>query len=259
VSKSISNPFLFVGKPIRDEYGRQIGRVASFKVTPTGRVDGIFVEHGDGELLSYTSDQINVSDEGNLTISPTLKLKATALCNEIPLIWRKDRALNELVEKKKIPPEMYNSLHSTFEGALNQLKENAKTLTTTIDAQIDSCNKQIHELHSALINLEIEREIGRLNTESYASALGIIQSGLKGANAEKSDLSVLKTKLSNLLLGDAAPAKAPEPAPAPEVPQVKAPEPAPAEVVPKAPEPVASNLPEPPVIIHVRNPNKQNS
>jgi hypothetical protein len=249
VSKSISNPFLFVGKPIRDEYGRQIGRVASFKVTPTGRVDGIFVEHGDGEFLSYSSDQIKV-DNGNLVISPTLKLKATSLCNEIPLIWRKDRALNELVEKKKIPPEMYDSLHSTFEGALNQLKDNAKALTSTIDTEISSCNKQIHELHSALINLEIEREIGRLDNEAYEKALGIIQWGLKGANAEKSDLEVLKSKLSNLLLGDKTPQM-------PEVPKTTAPEPT--ADVPKAPEPVSSNLPEPPVIIHVRNPSKQSS
>ena len=248
MSKSISNPFLFVGKPIRDEYGRQIGRVASFKVTPTGRVDGIFVEHGDGEFLSYSSDQIKV-DNGNLVISPTLKLKATSLCNEIPLIWRKDRALNELVEKKKIPPEMYDSLHSTFEGALNQLKDNAKALTATIDTEINNCNKQIHELHSALINLEIEREIGRLDNEAYEKALGIIQWGLKGANAEKSDLEVLKSKLSNLLLGD----KTPE---VPEVPKTKAPE---QTEVPKAPEPVSSNLPEPPVIIHVRNTSKQSS
>ena len=248
MSKPISNPFLFVGKPIRDEYGRQIGRVASFKVTPTGRVDGIFVEHGDGEFLSYSSDQIKV-DNGNLVISPTLKLKATSLCNEIPLIWRKDRALNELVEKKKIPPEMYDSLHSTFEGALNQLKDNAKALTATIDTEINNCNKQIHELHSALINLEIEREIGRLDNEAYEKALGIIQWGLKGANAEKSDLEVLKSKLSNLLLGD----KTPE---VPEVPKTKAPE---QTEVPKAPEPVSSNLPEPPVIIHVRNTSKESS
>jgi hypothetical protein len=182
VSKSISNPFLFVGKEIKDEYGRQIGRVASFKVAPTGRIDGIFVEHGDGEFLSYASDQIKI-DNGNLVISPPLKLKARALCNEIPLIWRKDRALNELVEKKKIPPEMYDDLHRTFEGALTQLKENAKGLVDEIDSQVDSCNRQIHELHSALINLEIEREIGRLTSDSYEKALGMIQWGLKGVNA----------------------------------------------------------------------------
>ena len=248
MSKPISNPFLFVGNHIKDEYGRQIGRVASFKVTPTGRIDGIFVEHGDGEFLSYSSDQIKM-DNGNLVISPTLKLKANSLCQEIPLIWRKDRALNELVEKKKIPPEMYDDLHTTFEGALNQLKGNAKDITDEIDEEIARCNKQIHELHSALINLEIEREIGRLNGDSYDKALKMIQWGLKGVNAEKRDLEVLKSKLSNLLLGEKA-------APAPEVPKAKAPEPTEA---PKPPATVSSNLPEPPVIIHVRNPSKQGS
>ena len=248
MSKSISNPFLFVGQQIRDEYGRQIGRVASFKVTPTGRIDGIFVEHGDGEFLSYASDQIRI-DNGNLVISPPLKLKAKALCNEIPLIWRKDRALNELVEKKKIPPEMYDDLHRTFEGALIQLKDNAKDLVDEIDSQIESCNKQIHELHSALINLEIEREIGRLNSESYEKALGIIQWGLKGVNAEKSDLEALKSKLANLLLGE-------ETQKAPELPPTKSPE-QPETQTTSAPD--STNLPEPPVIVHVRNPSKQNS
>ena len=250
MSKSISNPFLFVGKQIKDEYGRQIGRVASFKVTPTGRIDGIFVEHGDGEFLSYASDQIKL-DNGDLVISPTLKLKAKALCNEIPLIWRKDRALNELVEKKKIPPEMYDDLHSTFEGALNQLKDNAKGLTENIDKEIDRCNKQIHSLHSALINLEIEREIGRLNGESYEKALGMIQWGLKGVNAEKSDLDALKSKLSNLLLGEKTEEKS-------EITTAQESEPEQPDL-PQVPSPVSPNLPEPPVIIHVRNPNKQSS
>jgi hypothetical protein len=250
VSKSISNPFLFVGKEIKDEYGRQIGRVASFRVTPTGRIDGIFVEHGDGEFLSYASDQIKV-DNGNLVISPPLKLKARAICNEIPLIWRKDRALNELVEKKKIPPEMYDDLHRTFEGALTQLKDNAKGLVDEIDSQVEGCNRQIHELHSALINLEIEREIGRLTSDSYEKALGMIQWGLKGVNAEKSDLEALKSKLLNLLLGEET-KKAPEML---EMPPTTSPE---QTEIQKVPAPVSPNLPEPPVIVHVRNPSKQN-
>ena len=58
MSKPISNPFLFVGNQIKDEYGRQIGRVASFKVTPTGRIDGIFVEHGDGEFFPDQVERI---------------------------------------------------------------------------------------------------------------------------------------------------------------------------------------------------------
>jgi hypothetical protein len=250
VSKPISNPFLFVGNQIIDEYGRQIGRIASFKIAPTGRIDGVFVEHGDGEFLSYSSDQIKMNN-GSLVVSPSIKLSANSLCQEIPLIWRKDRALNELVGKKKIPPEMYDDLHSTFEGALDELKEQANDLISEIESEIDRCNKQIHELHSALINLEIEREIGRLTAESYDKALKIIQWGLKGANAEKKDLDILKTKLDNLLLGEKTKSSTEEQ-------EVKAPLPTEAHK-PQTETNIAPNLPEPPVIIHVRNPNKQTS
>ena len=176
-------------------------------------------------------------------ILPPLKLRAKTLCQQIPLIWRKDQALNELVEKKKIPPEMFDDLHNNFEGALNQLKTDAKTVMNDTDKQITKCTKQIQELHSALINLEIEREIGRTDDESYQKALGIIQWGLKGVNAEKSDLEALKSKLSNLLLG--------EKTVKPETPTQKETQ--------EATTPASPNLPEPPVVVHVRNPNKQSS
>ena len=247
MSKPISNPFLFVGNQIKDEYGRQIGRIASFKIAPTGRIDGVFVEHGDGEFLSYSSDQIKI-DNGSLVVSPSIKLSANSLCQEIPLIWRKDRALNDLISKKKIPPEMYDDLHATFEGALDELRQKANGLISNIDSEIDRCNTQIHELHSALINLEIEREIGRLTADSYDKALKIIQWGLKGANAEKRDLELLKSKLDNLLLGENTKSTTPE-----------EPQKAPEQIETQPATDVVPNLPEPPVIIHVRNPNKQTS
>jgi len=203
-------------------------------------VDGIFIEHGDGEFLSYPSDHFKV-ENGDFVILPPLKLRTKTLCQQIPLIWRKDQALNELVGKKKIPPEMFDDLHNNFEGALNQLKADAKTVMDDIDKEITKCTKQILELHSALINLEIEREIGRIDDESYQKALGMIQWGLKGVNAEKSDLEASKSKLSNLLLGEKTAKMA-------EVPTEKENQEATATASP--------NLPEPPVVVHVRNPSK---
>jgi len=126
------------------------------------------------------------------------------------------------------------------------LKADAKTVMDDTDKQITKCTKQIQELHSALINLEIEREIGRIDDESYQKALGMIQWGLKGVNAEKNDLEALKSKLSNLLLGEKT---------------VK-----PETTIPKETQeatatasPTSPTLPEPPVVVHVRNPNKQSS
>ena len=176
-----SNFFLYIGRPVKDEYGRQVGKVASFAVNPNGRVNAVFVEHGDGEFLRYPSEQFNIDGE-DITLSPSIKIRVKSLCDEIPLIWRKDQALNELVDKKKVPSEMFNELHKNFEGALNQLKAEAQANIDNIEKQISKCNSQVRELNSALIHLEIEREIGRIDEGAYNTALEMIKDGLKQTN-----------------------------------------------------------------------------
>jgi len=233
-TRPTSNLFLYIGKPVKDEYGRQVGKIASFAVSPNGRVNGVFVEHGDGEFLRYSSEQVKVDGE-EITLLPSIKLRVKSLCDEIPLIWRKDQALSELVDKKKIPSEMFTELHKNFEGALNQLKADAKSNIDGIDKQIANCNTQIRELNSALIHMEIEREIGRVDEAAYQTALEMIQDGLKRVNSEKTDMESLRSQLSNLLLGDAA-AEQKE-----------------SETTKSATSPP---LPEPPVVVHVKSVSK---
>jgi len=232
-ARPTSNLFLYIGKPVRDEYGRQVGKIASFAVTPNGRVNGVFVEHGDGEFLRYSSDQFKMEGD-EITLTPSIKLRVKALCDEIPLIWRKDQALSELVDKKKIPSEMFAELHKNFEGALNQLKADAQANMEGIDKQITKCNAQIRELNSALIHVEIEREIGRIDDAAYETALQMVQEGLRKVNSEKTDLESLRSQLSNLMLGDPlTPEKEPDTRTTPTPP-----------------------LPEPPVVVHVKSANK---
>jgi hypothetical protein len=217
-----SNLFLYIGKPVSDDYGRVIGTVASFAVSPNGRFSAVFVEQGDGEFMRYPSEQFK-NDGENIILLPSIKLRVKTLCDEIPLIWRKNQALSELNDKKKIPLEMFDELHKNFEGALNQLKSEAQTNLGNIGTQISRCNQQTRELNSALVHLEIEKEIGRIDESSYQTALEMILDGLKKAGSEKSDLDSMHSQLSNLILGDTqAPMSSPQ-------------------------------LPEPPVVVHVKS------
>jgi len=237
---SSTDPFLFIGKSVKDEYGRQIGRIASFMVSPNGHVDGVFVEHGDGEFFRYSSNQFKVDDDGIMLLS-TIKMRVKTLCDDIPLIWRKDQALSELSEKKKIPSEMFSSLHKNFEAMLNQLKAEAQATIETIDKQVVRCDQQIKELYSAMVHLEIEREIGRIDEKSYQIAVEMLQGNLKRTSAEKSDLEAIKSKLSNLLLGETSTTITPT--------ETKK------EVLPVPPTPPTPALPVPPespVVVHVK-------
>ncbi len=243
MSHPTSNLFLYVGKPVNDEYGRSIGRIVSFSVNPTGRVTNVFLKHEDGEFRKYSSEQFRV-DGDNVVLLPSIKLRVKTLCDEIPLIWRKEQALDELLEKKKVPSEMYNELQKTFEGALNQLKTDAKATTDNIDKYIFRCNTQIRQLNSALIHLEIEREIGRIDEDSYRTAIEMIQDGLKWAHAERQDLEALKNQLSNMLLGETT-AISPQPEESAKEPSETS----------EAQETASSALPEPPVVVHVKSEN----
>jgi len=239
VKSSTNNPFFFVGRQVLNEHGRPVGRIASFMISPNGRIDSVLIEHGDGEFLRYPSSQLKVGPEGIILLSP-IKQRAKSLCDDIPLIWRKGQALRELFEKKKIPPEMFDELNKSFEKALDRLKADAQKVLEEVERRIERCAQQIREFYSAIVCLEVEHEIGRIDDKSYQTAKEIIQKGLRWVTAEKEDLEAVRKRLSNVLLGEKAAEEAP---PAPQT-----------EEEPKgergaSPHPT---LPEPPSVVHVK-------
>jgi len=195
------NLFLSIGKQIKDEYGRLVGKIASFAVTPSGKFDAAFIQQGDGKFLKLSVEHLKF-DGADVTLISRIKSEANVFCDQIPLIWRKDQALKELSDKKKISNELYGELHSSFDGVLTQLKTEAQVLMEQIDKEIVRCAEETRELNYALVNLEIEHEIGKVDGEYYQTAFAMIQENLKRVNVQKGDFELTKNKLSNILLGE---------------------------------------------------------
>jgi len=231
------NLFLSVGKPIKDEYGRTIGKIASFALTPSGKFDAVFIEQGDGKFLKHSVEYLKM-DGADVTLTSGIKSGASAYCDQIPLIWRKDQALKDLTDKKKISRELYEELHNNFDGALSQLKAEAQNLIEEIEKELVRFGEERRQLNYALVHLEIEHEIGKIDNQSYDTAFTIIQESLKQANDEKSDLELMKSKLSNILLGEA-----------PKIAEQDKGKEKPKTTVPAA---SAYELPEPPVVVYVK-------
>ena len=97
---SNSNLFLSIGKPIKNEYGRVIGKVASFALTPNGKFDAVYIEFGDGQFSKQPMESLRFNG-AEITFISKIKSQAGILCDHIPLIWRKDEALKDLFEKRK--------------------------------------------------------------------------------------------------------------------------------------------------------------
>jgi hypothetical protein len=196
------NLFLSVGKPVKDEYGRLIGKVASFAMTPNGKFDAVFIEFSGGQFSKQPMENLKFNGS-EVTFISTAKGQSSVLCDQIPLIWRKDQALKDLSDKKKISSEMYQEIHTSFESVMNQLKKDAKVLSDEISDQIATCDDEIKAMSYALLNLEIEHEIGKIDDEAYKTAFAMLQDNLKRTSQEKSELEIARNKLSNTLLGEA--------------------------------------------------------
>ena len=247
----IPNLFLSIGKPVKDEYGRTIGKIASFALTPKGEFDAAFIEFNDGKFSKQPMDRLKFEDSDIKFIS-TIKSQANVLCDQIPLIWRKDRALKDLADKKKISPEIYKELHANFETILNQMKDTAQSLTNEIDDEITRCEEETKTLSYATVNLELEHEIGKIEDGPYKSAFTLLQEALKRVTEQKTDFELTKSKISNLMLGDSIEIE--------EKPKTKLPMENKVSVETKIPdEPTKeapSDLPEPPVVVYVKEVGK---
>ncbi len=242
MSQLPSNLFLSIGKPVKDEYGRSIGRIISFATTPSGKFDAAFIELSDGRFTKQSMDSL-VFNGADITFLSEIKSKASMFYDQIPFIWRKDQALKELSDKKKITPTLYTELHNTFSTVLEKLRKEAQILLDDTAQGINECDEELTALSYAVLHLELEHEIGKISDETYKSSSAQLQENIKRTSNEKNDLETTKSKLSNMLLGDA-----------PQAPVMKIPE----KITTIHMDPVVetTELPEPPVVVYVKEVGK---
>jgi hypothetical protein len=245
---SNSNLFLSLGKPIKNEYGKVVGKVASFALTPNGKFDAVFVEFGDGQFSKQPIESLKFNGS-EITFVSKIKSQANMLCDQIPLLWRKDQAVKDLNDKRKIVPELFQELHSSFEGVLSQLKKDAQVIVDESAVEIARCEEEIRSLNYAVANLELEHEIGQVEETNYLTAFNLLTESLKRASTEKTDYELTKSKVSSILLGD----------PSTQIASALKPNKVYAETVTTqktvpsvAPSAPASDLPEPPVVVYVK-------
>ena len=85
---------------------------------------------------------------------------------------------------------------------LTQLKKDAQIIIDESVIEIERCTDEISSLSYAIANLEIEHEIGKVDEENYRGAFALLQDTLRRATTEKTDFELTKSKLSSVLLGD---------------------------------------------------------
>ncbi len=245
MSQTLSNLFLSIGKPVKDEYGRSVGKIVCLATAPSGKFEFAFIEQSDGRFTKQPIEYF-LFNAADVTYLSKIKSRAAVFYDQIPFIWRKDKALKDLTDKKKIAQVLYQELHNSFGTVLSQLRKDAQIVLDEAIQGITQCEEETNTLSYSVLYLELEHEIGKISDDTYRASFAQLQETLRRTAAEKADLESIRSKLSNLLIGEA-----------PAIVEPKLPEQKSkifAETVPEAS--AAPDLPEPPVVVYVKEVGK---
>ena len=127
MSQTLSNLFLSIGKPVKDEYGRSVGKIVCFATSPSGKFEAAFIEQSDGRFTKQPMEYL-IFNGADVTFLSKIKSRAAVFCDQIPFIWRKDKALKDLLRKRKSLKILYQELHNNFTTVLGQLRKDAQIL-----------------------------------------------------------------------------------------------------------------------------------
>jgi hypothetical protein len=192
--------------------------------------------------------QFNGAD---VTLVSKTKTNASVLCDQIPFVWRKDQALKELNDKKKIASALYQELHASFSNVLSQLRKEAQILQDEAMQGITRCEEELGVLSYSVLHLELQHEIGKINDDQYRQAYVSLQETIKRTIAEKADMENIKNRLSNVLIGDNQVIAEPKVVPVqPVVAEQKT------KVYAEKVNDSVADLPEPPVVVYVKEVGK---
>lgn len=207
---SFENVSSLIGKPVIDEMQNKIGKILSFIIDSNGKVSEVLIKDNIGEYRCNPVDRLIVGNDAVISISEIDKT-VQMVSERIPLLWRKKKILEKLLNEDKILLEIYEDLDKNFGEALGKLKAGAQGIVNELDKQINTCEEIFKTLHLAKTYLEIEYEIGHVDEDAYRESLRAILNGLTGLVEKKHNLREKREALSNILLGEDSLAEGVEP------------------------------------------------
>ena len=190
MSVSINAPGL-VGKNVKDESGKETGKIVSFLIDSSGQPQEALFETINGQLIRYPLDLLKTSRDEVSVVSEVDK-KIEVLSEHLPTIRKKRKILDKLAENKVIPSGIHESLCKEFDKVLKEMKSEAQAVLENMDKQVKAQDEQLKSLQLARAFLEIEHGIGTVNDEVYQQSIMSVLREVK--NAQQTKLSLLRAK-----------------------------------------------------------------
>lgn len=188
----------YISKQVRDPYGRVVGKIAAFISDTLSNIKTVVLERGDGEYDSCSTECVVIEND-IIKVLSMLKVEASKITRELELAWKKNLALQELLEKREITQDVYEHFKVQYDATLKELKAKAVEIVNNIKARVSELDSQLKVLSLASTSAKVSFRIGEISEAHFNAIMNMIQTGMSRINSEKRDLEASVTALEKLL------------------------------------------------------------
>jgi len=210
----------YVGKPVSDTYGRNIGRLIGLTTNARDEIVSVAFELANGKLLQCPSSQILMKGD-SVVLTPSWRIEAIQIQKEFELATRRVRALDELNKSGDLQGDIYTNLKKQHESVVEEAKGRRQGLISSLEERLADLNSQVRDLQTLLANNKMLHTSREIDDSAYQIASEAIRSGLERTLTEKKDIEEVVDHLSKLETSAEVSYQPPEasPTPAPEKPK----------------------------------------
>ena len=185
-------------RPVRDVYGRHVGRVINISFNSSGDMTAIQVEQGSEDIAEYPTTQVSMNSD-SVVLIPRWKVDAKVIQKEWSSTQRKIFALDSLLKSGKISHIVYESLRKQeFEAVINRLRKKREALLNGLRSRCDELILCIDKYERSIVKIELERMVGEINDQTFKTAYDSMKSLLDSAMSEKRDIEAALDQLARL-------------------------------------------------------------
>ncbi len=177
----------YLGRIVRDPYGRSIGHLVSFYSDSDGYVTGLEVSFGDTVFREIDIARFKLGSDG-VVLEPEWLFLAKRVERKLEILRRRREAVEELYSKKEIQRHAYELFKKRFEDALVKAKEEARRVKTVLVKRKHELEDTIVELEKAISYIKISYIAGEISEKTYKTAVDQLRKHLESAMQEKSDV-----------------------------------------------------------------------
>lgn len=151
----------WVGKSVRDIYGRRLGRVIGITFELGGKMVSIGVEHG-GLLVEINPDRIT-SDREEIVIIPEWKLEARYVGLDRGGLTKRLSALTKMVNEKRISQELSKDILDR----LSSVQKSQDVVIARTKARLDDLKRADSEIDGFVSLVTLQHLAGEMASEEY--------------------------------------------------------------------------------------------